>query len=217
MAPPPIALLARIDQEEYILLPNSSSLVTIRSGDLNRHTVHNVRIVAPMVEYSASGVLALEGIWLEKGGKLLRVEGSQLGQEVEEEDAFEAENKNIGQKHRIGLSRLTRHGFLGNAEQSTREDDPELDQDDSSRTSGMRGKVLEIVTDAPGALNHAMTGARSGGADGILGGVMGWEYLLGEMFGVDHVSIGMEGMCLTRDCIGGTGEPAGMGDVFFRR
>lgn len=51
----------------------------------------------------------------------------------------------------------------------------------------------------------------------MLAGVMGWEYLLGEMFGADHVGIGVDGMCLTPDCIGGTGQPAGLGDVFFRR
>ena len=56
-----------------------------------------------------------------------------------------------------------------------------------------------------------------GGADGLLAGVMRWEYLLGEMFGVDHVTIGVDGMCLIQDCVGGTGNPSGMGDIFFRR
>jgi hypothetical protein len=78
--------------------------------------------------------------------------------------------------------------------------------------------MIEIVTDSPGALQHVKAGlSRSGGGAGILGGVMGWDYMLGEMFGVDHISIGMDGMCLTQNCIGGTGAPAGMGDVFFRR
>jgi hypothetical protein len=54
-------------------------------------------------------------------------------------------------------------------------------------------------------------------ASGILGGVMGWEYLIGEMFGSDHISIGMDGMCLMQDCIGGRGSPAGLADVFFQR
>jgi hypothetical protein len=172
-----------------------------------------------MVDGVGSGIVAFEGIWLDAGGRILRVEGSQLAQEVEEEDTFQAENDNIGAKHRIALSRLHRYGFThestegpGQAAQLEEEDD----EDD--RISGKRRKMLEVVTDAPGALQHAkISGTRSGGGAGILGGVMGWEYLLGEMFGVDHISIGMDGMCLTQDCIGGVGEPAGMGDVFFRR
>lgn len=80
-----------------------------------------------------------------------------------------------------------------------------------------RRKVLEVVTDSPGSFTRKQRSQRSGGADGLLAGVMGWEYLLGEMFGADHVGIGVDGMCLTQDCIGGTGSPAGMGDVFFRR
>jgi hypothetical protein len=46
---------------------------------------------------------------------------------------------------------------------------------------------------------------------------MGWEYLLGEMFGSDHVTIGMYGMCLIQNCIGGAGSPIGLADVFFQR
>ena len=80
-----------------------------------------------------------------------------------------------------------------------------------------RKKILEVITDVPGSFRAQHTGGRSGGADNVLAGVMGWEYLLGEMFGADHVGIGMDGMCLTQDCIGGVGFPAGLGDVFFRR
>ena len=52
---------------------------------------------------------------------------------------------------------------------------------------------------------------------GLLAGGMGWEYLLGEIFGADHVGVGVDGMGLTQDCIGGVCEPSGIGDVFFRR
>ena len=80
-----------------------------------------------------------------------------------------------------------------------------------------RKKILEVITDSPGSLSGRQRGRRTGGADGLLAGVMGWEYLLGEMFAADHVGIGVDGMCLTQNCVGGTGQPAGMGDVFFRR
>lgn len=211
----PISLLARIDQEEYILLPNSTTLVTIRLRDLDRHVPHDVRIIAPMTDDGGRGVVQLEGLWLDKGGKLLRVEGSQLGEEVEEEDSFDAENDNIGRHHRIGLGRLLT-GIRGGA---PKEREQNLESEDGQDQTGIdsRKRMLEIITDTPGSLGRQKFGQRTGGGDGLLGGVMGWEYLLGEMFGVDHISIGLDGMCLTQNCIGGIGEPAGIGDVFFRR
>lgn len=211
----PVSLLARIDQEEYILLPNSTSLVSIRVGDLEKHAPHDVRIIAPMTDDGGRGVIQLEGLWLDKGGKLLRVEGSQLGEEVEEEDSFHAENDNIGRNHRIGLGRLL-HGGRYEASEKADQDLEGEDTHDQARVKG-RKRMLEIITDTPGSLGRQKFGKRTGGRNGLLGGVMGWEYLLGEMFGVDHISIGLDGMCLTQNCIGGTGQPAGIGDVFFRR
>ncbi|KAI9786307.1 MAG: hypothetical protein M1816_008048 [Peltula sp. TS41687] len=209
-----ISLLVRIDQEEYILLPNSTSLVSIRVGDLERHVPHDVRIIAPMTDDGGRGVVQLEGLWLDKGGKLLRVEGSQLGEEVEEEDSFHAENDNIGRNHRIGLGRLL-HGGRHEASKEKEQSPDDEDIEGQARLEG-RKRMLEIITDTPGFLGRQKVRNRTGGGDGLLGGVMGWEYLLGEMFGVDHISIGLEGMCLTQNCIGGTGQPAGIGDVFFR-
>jgi hypothetical protein len=80
-------------------------------------------------------------------------------------------------------------------------------------------KMLEIVTDLPGSRAGRDRHNDIGTIRGIVNGVMGWEFLIGEMFGsaVDHVTIGMEGMCLVQDCIGGTGSPAGLADVFFQR
>jgi hypothetical protein len=65
-------------------------------------------------------------------------------------------------------------------------------------------KTLEVITD----LMHPTTQS--------LGGVNSWSYLLGEMFDADHLRIGMHGMCLIAECIGGNGFPASIGDVFFR-
>ncbi|PVH89051.1 hypothetical protein DL98DRAFT_544096 [Cadophora sp. DSE1049] len=77
-------------------------------------------------------------------------------------------------------------------------------------------RMLEIVTDLPGSMAERDRQKNSDTSRGILGGVMGWEYLLGEMFGSDHVTIGNDGMCLIPDCIGGRGSPAGLADVFFQ-
>lgn len=202
-----------MDQEEYILLPNSTALVEIRSGDLNPTVEHHVRIIAPMTDDYGTGIVEFEGLWLSKGGKLLRVEGSLLAEEYEDEDALQAENENVGEKHRLGLSGIMSDDGRRKSVKEIADDEG----DDDPFAIGDRKKVLEVITDNPGSLGGKNRGRRTGGADGLLAGVMGWEYLLGEMFGVDHVGIGVDGMCLTQDCIGGTGEPYGIGDVFFRR
>lgn len=170
----PISLLAQIDDDEYIVLPNASSIVQIRKGGLDPHARHEVRIIAPMFGGEVVETLQVEGIWIDEAGQLLSMDVQ--------------------------------------AAAST----PNVDTTAPMHQKPHR-KMLEIVTDQPGSLagrdrrkNTRLTG-------GILGGVVGWEYLLGEMFGVDHVTIGMDGMCLIQDCIGGRGNPAGTADMFFQR
>ena len=209
----PISLLARIDEEEYILLPNSTDLVAISIGDLSRSSPHDIRIIAPMTDDGGQGIFEFEGIWLEEGGRLLRVDGSQT-EEIEYDEALDAESKDIGKEHRRGLGRLWEKSEAVKAPVA-----PEAlgDVDEGYDSLEEKKRVLEVLTDTPGSMGHRSSITRTGGSDGLLGGVMGWEYLLGEMFSIDHVGIGVDGMCLTQHCIGGTGEPAGLGDVFFRR
>lgn len=210
---PPVSLLARVDQDEYVLLPNASALVSICSRDLEIGAEHHLRIVAPMTDDHGRGIVELEGIWLSKGGKLLRVDGSLLSEEYADEDALQAENDQIGERHRTGLSGLAigdDHSKSDHLKSSDNNDELPIEIQE-------RKKILEVITDSPGSLCGRQRGRRTGGADGLLAGVMGWEYLLGEMFGADHVGIGVDGMCLTQGCIGGAGQPAGIGDVFFRR
>ena len=210
---PPISLLARLDDEEYILLPNSSSLVSVSSRTLAQDQDHHVRIVAPMIDDAGRGVVELEGLWLSKGGMLVKVPGSILSEEYVDEDSFRAENPIVGEKHRNSLNEIEKDGvnrFSHTQFHRTSEDDLLI-------AEKQHRKVLEVITDSPGSFTRKRKGHRTGGGDGLLAGVMGWEYLLGEMFKADHVGIGIDGMCLTQDCIGGTGFPAGIGDVFFRR
>lgn len=210
----PISLLAEVDDQEYILLPNSSSLVTISSKGLDERTEHHIRLVAPMTDDNGLGVVELEGLWLSKGGKLVKVAGSLLSEDYVNEDLLNAENDQVGERHRAGLNDIENDGTSKSGRQKASDI---AEDDDFSFASQDRKKLLEVITDSPGSLTGKQQGRRTGGADGLLSGVMGWEYLLGEMFGADHVGIGVDGMCLTPDCIGGSGEPAGMGDVFFRR
>ena len=187
-------------------------LVSVRSNDLEPDTIHKVRIIVPIIDNHGNGIIQLEGIWLSKGGKLVPVEGSLLDQDFEDEDALEAENTSIGEKHKVGLNAVLRQGLQEGEGESEKSPDARV-----SMVTEDRKRILEVVTDNPGSLSSRVRGTRTGGADGLLAGVMGWEYLLGEMFSIDHVTVDVDGMCLTQDCIGGAGYPAGMGDVFFRR
>ncbi|KAG8528740.1 uncharacterized protein KY384_006427 [Bacidia gigantensis] len=203
---PPVSLLARIDDAEYVILSNASKLVTVSFNTLSRHHEHHIRIVAPMIDDGGRGIVELEGLWLSKGGFLIKVAGSMLDDVYIDEDILRPENSNVGEKHRAGLSELENDGTnrLKHFHQ-THEIESDLvvaNQD--------RKKILEVVTDFPGS------SARTGATERLLAGVTGWEYLLGEMFKADHVGIWVDGMCLIQECIGGNGFPVGVGDVFFR-
>lgn len=176
----PISLLARVDDDEYLVLPNSSSIVSIREGTLDITSRHEVRIIAPMVGGRIE-TLQVEGLLIDEGGQLLSFQ-TELEPAVQSSESEET------------------------AEQTRSA--PRLDR-----------KMLEIITDMPGSMAMKAKGGVGDAAKtrGILGGVLGWEYLLGEMFASDHVSVGMEGMCLVQECIGGQGAPAGIADVFFQR
>lgn len=212
-ASPPVSLIALVDGEEYVILPNATSLVTVRMHDMNPKMHHTFRVVAPMTDNDGKGVVQFDGLWLDKGGSLLPVEGTAAEGSNDEDDDFSAESDEVGKKHKIGFSRLLGRHSKDQVHESNGDND-ELDPLTAFRK---RRKLLEIVTDQPSHLNKRGKTMRQGGADSLLAGVMGWEYLLGEMFAVDHVTIGVEGVCLTHDCIGGTGSPNGMRDVFFRR
>lgn len=204
---PPISLLALIDEEEYIVLPNATGLVPIRDKDLDRRVSHSIRVIAPMTDNEGEGVVQLDGIWLDQGGQLLPVEGSSAAYMGDDEDL---DSDDIGKPHRLGLSNLVN----GRKNKSPGDDNADL----GDSTFKLRKKLVEVVTDQAAHLaNKPRKSGRQTITDTLLSGVMGWEYLIGEMFTVDHVAVATEGMCLVHDCVGGAGAPSGMGDMFFRR
>ncbi|CAG8977212.1 hypothetical protein HYALB_00007906 [Hymenoscyphus albidus] len=87
---------------------------------------------------------------------------------------------------------------------------------DKAMTAQTRRKMLEVVTDLPGITTGSLGHKEATPGHEVLRGVMGWDYLLGEMFEADHVSIGADGMCLIQNCIGGRGSPLGISDLFFQ-
>jgi len=180
----PISLLARIDDDEYHILPNATSLVAICKGSLDPGSKHEIRIIAPMTGGNNVETFQFEGLWISEGGQLLPLDSD-------------------GQNH---MSTIGKYGGV-------------IDGDIAKYISPPR-KMLEIVTDIFGSM--AGRDRRSHATDisttrNVLGGVMGWEYLIGDMFGADHAITGMQGMCLIQGCIGGRGSPAGLADVFFQR
>ena len=209
---PPVSLLALIDHEEYVVLPNATSLVPVRMRDLNSNRPHSVRVIAPMIEDDGQGAVQLDGLWLDRGGQLSPIEGTTSDGMADDADDFGPESPEVGRLHQLGLSRILSHYSTDQTQKREVEETMNISLDLKKRR-----KLVEVVTDQPAHLSHLRDSSRTGGSDGLLAGVMGWEYLLGEMYSVDHVCVGVEGMCLTHDCIGGTGEPSGMGDVFFRR
>ena len=167
-----------------------------------------------MTDDHGVGVFELEGIWLSKGGRFERVEDSLSSEEYSDEDDLQAQSNQIGERHRYGLSKIIsgRRKPTSNVRQEVLKGSNEVQGNIKKRR-----KALEVITDTPGAFGGKSRGKRVGGTDGLLASVMGWEYLLGDMFSIDHVCISIEGMCLVQDCIGGIGQPVGLGDVFFRR
>lgn len=186
----PISLLAQVDDEEYVILPNSTSLVSIRTKDLDPQSQHIIRIIAPMVGRDTVETFQFLGVWLDEEGQLIPVPNPMS----------------------IAEPQLTTR--------DVENEDFDLPINNLPRQNAPQRKMLEILTDLPGSmtgLDRRKHRIASNAATGILGGVMGWEYLTGEMFGSDHVTIGMDGMCLVQDCIGGRGSPSGLADVFFQR
>jgi len=174
----PISLLARVDDEEYLVLPSASGIVPIRKGNFDANSRHDVRIIAPMATSDGLETLQVQGIWIDEGGRLLPCENP-----TSSKNSVSAED--VGSQIQYPLLE--------------------------------KPKMLEIVTDLPGAKTGKDRQNNNGMTHAILGGVMGWEYLLGEMFGSDHATVGMDGMCLIQDCVGGRGSPVGLADVFFQR
>lgn len=210
---PPISILARIDQEEYVLLPNASSLVKIRSDlDPSRHYL--IRIIFPMIEQRGKEVVQFEGLWIDNYGTLSRIGGPGL--DLSSEDEEDLDNNKSNEYHKRGWNIMARTEPIDMPTGNFIAEENDKPQAGLSNPFLQR-KVVEIVTDHPGFIIGKSRGSRQDRADGILAGVMSWEYILGEMFGADHIAIGVDGMCLTQQCIGGVGEPAGLGDVFFRR
>lgn len=212
-----MSLIARVDHEEYVLLPNATLLISIRSEDLDPNVPHHVRVTAPMLDDGGSGVVQLDGVWVDKGGELLGVDGSPLAEGAgSQKGGMETQNE-VGSTHGHGWRGSLAGALRSHASSMLHEPDVGSMWDARVGRDGRKHTLL-VVTDAhgsgiagPASLDNATDDAHN-----LLSGVMGWASFVGEMFGADHSVLGLDGMCLVQHCIGGAGEPAGIGNLFFR-
>ncbi|KAF4633127.1 hypothetical protein G7Y89_g4999 [Cudoniella acicularis] len=84
----------------------------------------------------------------------------------------------------------------GSEDDASSESSPE--GDDTQITSLTLKKMLEVVTDFPGSTAWRERYKTTSTTRDILGGVMGWEYLLGEMFDADHAAISTDAVDASR-------------------
>ena len=63
-----------------------------------------------MTDDHGRGVVELDGLWLSKGGKLVKVAGSMLSEDYIDEDLLKAENDQVGEKHQTGLNDIKQSG-----------------------------------------------------------------------------------------------------------
>ena len=63
-----------------------------------------------MIDDHRGGVVELDGLWLNKGRKLVKVAGSMLSEDYIDEDLLKAENDQVGEKHWTGLNDIKQGG-----------------------------------------------------------------------------------------------------------
>lgn len=202
---PPLSLVAVVDGEEYIVLRNSSGLVAVSADGLDPSSSYNVRIIAPGLDDDGIGIIELEGILLSKGGRLepiykdrMRHDIKEYGRPMEDDRIWEAHNPQHSKSDRQS------NGFekwmpLG-----------------SSRRPH-RNKLLEVVTDYSGLLRGLSLNRQNSGHPAVLSSLSAWYNVIGELFHADHVTLSLNGVCMTKECVEGEQHLASIGDTFFRR
>lgn len=199
---PPVSLLSQIDHGEYTYFRQAGKdLVAIAAASLDSTKDHTIRITAPGTGDEAHTGMQFEGIWLSDGGSLthpwdnpesprrhmLAVTTSMLSHESEHHSRRSLKNEVIDQSR------------SGNTE------------DNVSRSVRLiPHKTIEIVSEAP-------RNPREQTKHESLGRLKGWQDWVGDMFGVDHVSIAVDEMCLASSCMSSRSQLASITDAFFRR
>jgi hypothetical protein len=195
---PPISLLSRLDYGEYHYFPQSGKgLVAVTAAGLSPSEDHIIRIIALAIDGETYTDIQFEGLWLDNGGSLVpSPEQQEIIRPKAASDGISVPQDKAGQYSRQHLGTEQVPGDTGSSVRK------------SQHLSLLFRKTLEIVTDVPRATSF---NNRS------LGALQGWEEVIGDMYGVDHVRIMLDDMCLVSPCIGGSAQPASVKDAYFRR
>ena len=194
----PVSLVSRIDESEHKYYHRSGKgLVAIAAADLDASVHHVIRILAVQDDddREVSEGIQFEGIWLNDGGALI----------FSQKESTEAETV-IG----TALLPLTASAKLSKSSVETIGRDKIRSSLESQHLLSGHRKTVEIASDLPRILRDPVNNES-------LAALKGYGDLIGDIFGVDHVNTALDGMCLVSPCIGGTGQPASVGDAFFRR
>lgn len=197
---PPVSLISQIDNKEHETFWRSAKgLVAVAVGDLDASADHLIRLIATGTEHEEHGGLQFEGVWLNVGGALTSWHIQPTIPEVAPGAGALLPKKSA----KLSQSKMEMSGLQDTTVGGV------SDKVSPYLPLGHR-KTVEMVSDVPRS-------RRSPVENGSLAAVKGFEDLVGDMFAVDHVSISMEGMCLTSPCIGATKQAASVREAYFRR
>jgi hypothetical protein len=201
-APPPVSLMTRIVNGEYTYFHKcAKGLVAVTATALEPSEDHTIRVIAPGIDDEGRRAVEFEGLWLNTGASLAsspRTKRSVRPDMVSDALSVLSQKSPQYSRQNLGATGVKRFRSSG------------LSDNGFQQPASAPRKTLEIVTDLPRTLgpqteNESLTA------------LTGWEDLVGDMFGADHVHIALNGMCLTFPCIGGSSQSASVEDAFFRR
>jgi hypothetical protein len=199
---PPTSLVSRIDFGESRYFRQSGRwLVAITTGVLDPMSDHIVRITASSIDEDLHEAMKFEGVWLNEGGSLI---SSQAKKDPTQPRVILDAASLKSNKTPQGLQQSYDTSGMENARREN------LSARALWHPVMLPRKTLEIVSDV------ALTVPAWIDKSSLLA-LEGWQQLVGDMFGADHVTITMEGMCLTSPCINGAAQSATIKDAFFRR
>lgn len=198
----PVSLVSCIDHGEHRYFHRCGrGLVAVTAAPLEPSEDHIVRLVAPDIDGEAHEGMKFEGIWLNDGASLVS-----------------PQEKRWGTRRGIfpDVPQMLPNRSAQYSGQSLKTDKVKgpgsnnLNDRGSQYSPVFPPKTLETVTDVRRSL-------RVQNESESLPAIKGWEDLVGDMFGVNHVSIAVDGLCLTSPCISSPDQPVTVKDAFFRR
>ena len=174
---------------------------------------HHVRVIAPMLDQHPHNILQLNGIYVERWGKVNgQSRPAPLTSFFEKALTYGVQDLLKWRATDSSDTDKPAHGNTGFSDNNNLLVTPLM----APTIAAPSRRLLEVVTDSPGfylGSERAALGARAADIAAFVGA---WEFQLGEMFSAAHTSTSVAGMCLIANCSGGMASPVGLGDAYFR-